>query len=87
MVHFPAAVCAIYPVWRLHALYPALSKLVHCVFTYDCYHYVRRVSVHLRGYYDSVSFASPRVSRVPGGTLHGQADESCVFKPGNRSTI
>ena len=34
-------------------------------------------------YDDCVSLASPHVSRIPGRTLHGQEDESCVSKYGN----
>ena len=37
-------------------------------------------------YDESVSFASPYISRIPKGILHSQEDESCVFKPGNRSS-
>ena len=48
MVHCPAAVCAIYPVWQLPALYQSLTKLVYWFFTYDHDQYVRWVSVHLR---------------------------------------
>ena len=37
-------------------------------------------------YDDSVSFASPYICRIPEWTLHSQEDESCVIKPGNRSS-
>ena len=74
MGHCHASVCTIYPVWQLPAYTQSLTKLVHCFFTYNHCHYVRWVSVHLRD--DSVSLASPHVSRIPGGTLHGQEDES-----------
>ena len=49
MVHCPAAVCTIYPVWQLPSFYPVIGEACTQVFhLYDHYHYVRWVSVHLR---------------------------------------
>ena len=80
MVHCHAAVCTIYPVWQLLSPYTqSLTKLVQCFFfTYDHYHYVVcTMGISSPPWYDgSVSLASPHVSRIPGGTLHGQEDES-----------
>ena len=48
MVPCHASVCTIYPVWQLPALYPVIDEAYTLFFTYDHYHYVQCVSVHLR---------------------------------------
>ena len=62
------------------ALYPVVIDEACTVFffTYDHYHYVVcTMGISSPPWYDgSVSLASPHVSRIPGGTLHGQEDES-----------
>ena len=76
MVHCHAAVCTIYPVWQLPALYPVIDEACTLVF------HLWPLPLYTMGissppwYDDSVSLASPHVSRIPGGTLHGQEDES-----------
>ena len=76
MVHCHAAVCTIYPVWQLPALYPVIAEACTLVF------HLWPLPLCTLGissppwYDDSVSLASPHVSRIPGGTLHGQEDES-----------
>ena len=78
MVHCHAAVCTIYPVWQLPALYPVIDEACTLVF-----HWwplplpLCTMDISSPPWYDnSVSLASPNVSRIPGGTLHGQEDES-----------
>ena len=60
--------------WR--SVYTGVS-LMTITTMYDGYQFTSVI------YDDSVSLASPHVSSIPGGTLHGQEDESCVFKHGN----
>ena len=48
MVHCPAAVSTIYPVWQLPALYPVIGEACTLFFHLWHYHYVRWASVHLR---------------------------------------
>ena len=44
MVHCPAAVCAIYPVWKLPALYPVIDEACTQVFHF----HLLKVKKHLQ---------------------------------------
>ena len=76
MVHCHAAVCTIYPVWQLPALYPVIDEA--CTLFFHLWPLpLCTMGISSPPWYDySVSFASPHVSSIPGGTLHGQEDES-----------
>ena len=55
----------------------SLTKLVHWFFTYGHYHYIRCVSPQFTSLIWWLCLTcTPHVSRIPGGTLHGQEDES-----------
>ena len=83
-VHY-TLVCAIYSGWQVHAVHPVIAEA--CTLVFHCWPLCRVDISSPPCYHDSVSFASPCVSRIPEGTLYSQEDEPSVFKPVKRSSI
>ena len=62
MVHCPAGVCMIYPVWHPPNT-QSLTKLVHWFFTYDHYHYLCRPTMGINSppWYDDFVSLHPHM--------------------------